>query len=113
MPSLKPVTKRNRVSNQSNDFNTPPELVQPIKEFWGGKIDLDPCSNKGSLVKADTEWTLPTNSLKQPWAIKQPRTTVFVNPPYAPYWLSEDGLICLSPKEYKAYMALPEGRLNS
>jgi hypothetical protein len=89
------------VSNQSNDFNTPPELVQPIKEFWGGKIDLDPCSNKGSLVGAETEWTLPCNSLGQPWAIKQPRTTVFVNPPYAPYWLSDLGG-CLSPAEYKA-----------
>ena len=27
------------MSNQSNDFNTPPELVTPIKDFWGGKID--------------------------------------------------------------------------
>jgi hypothetical protein len=90
------------VSNQSNDFNTPPELVEPIKSFWGGKIDLDPCSNKGSLVKAETEWMLPTNSLKQPWAIKVPkRTTVFVNPPYAPYWLSESGHV-LSPKQYNA-----------
>ena len=95
------------MSNQSNDFNTPPELIEPIKSFWGGKIDLDPCSNKNSLVKAEAEWMLPTNSLRQPWGIKAPKkTTVFVNPPYAPYWLSNDGLKCLTPKEYKGFVAV-------
>ena len=89
------------MSNQSNNFNTPPELIAPIKEFWGGKIDLDPCSNKTSLVKAETEWSLPTNGLFQPWGINYPKkTTVFINPPYGPYYISNNGIV-QSPSEHK------------
>jgi hypothetical protein len=55
------------MSNQNNSFNTPPELVQPIKEFWVGKIDLDPCSNEYSLVKAEKEIILPQDGLKEKW----------------------------------------------
>jgi hypothetical protein len=90
------------VSNQSNDFNTPPELVEPIKAFFGGIIDLDPCSNKTSLVKAEVELMLPTDSLKVDWLTYMGLTkTVFVNPPYAPYYLSDDGTQCLTAKQYK------------
>jgi len=44
---------------------------------------------------------LPTNSLMQNWC--KLGTTVFVNPPYAPYYLSEDGTLCLSASERKEY----------
>jgi hypothetical protein len=100
-------TKKNAMSNQSNDFNTPPNIVDLIKKFWG-EIDLDPCSNDGSMVKALCNMKLPFNSLSEhySWSVggrssPMGRTKVFVNPPYAPYYLSNDGLRVLSPKEYK------------
>jgi hypothetical protein len=83
------------MANQSNDFNTPPEILDIVHKFWD-HIDLDPCSNTNSLVNAIEEWNLPLNGLLLPW-----KGDVFVNPPFAPYYLSPDGETCLSPKEYK------------
>lgn len=60
------------------DWNTPPKYIVPITEFFNG-IELDPCSNKYSLVKSKYNFILPeTNGLSQDWNYK----TVFVNPPY-------------------------------
>jgi hypothetical protein len=90
------------MSNQSNDFNTPPEIIDPIKEFWGGVIHLDPCSNKYSKVDSLMYLELPVNSLEREWAIASgERTKIFVNPPYAPYWISDSGVVKTS-KQYKA-----------
>src|ERR1035437_1361292 len=97
------------MSDQSNDFCTPPELVAPIKEFFEGTIDLDPCSNKFSTVGAVTQWCLPTNSLKRRWKVTKGLTKAFVNPPYAPYYLSDDGATCLSPQQYKKFYHSPSG----
>lgn len=83
------------MANQSNDFNTPPELLEPIREFWGGTIDLDPCSNTNSMVHAKQAWSLPFNGLSAPWL-----GNTFINPPFAPYYLSSNGAQCLTPKEY-------------
>ena len=50
-----------------------------LKSFGGGNIELDPCSNEYSIVKALTEYRLPEHDgLKQTWNFK----TVYVNPPY-------------------------------
>jgi len=47
--------------------------------MWGGKIDLDPCSSKCSIVGAATEFLLPEkNGLHEEWDYP----TVYVNPPY-------------------------------
>lgn len=86
------------MSNQSNDFNTPPGILEPIYKFWPEGIDLDPCSNKTSMVKSKEAWGLPVNGLVMSWA---GRKRVFVNPPYAPYYLRDDGEDCISPKQYK------------
>lgn len=69
---------RKAVSDKK-DWNTPPKLIQPITEFFGGRIDLDPCSNETSLVNARTSFVLPNkNGLNEKWNEK----TIFVNPPY-------------------------------
>ena len=48
-------------------------------EFFGGHIDLDPCSNKYSIVHAKTEYRLPhRDGLHESWDFR----TVYVNPPY-------------------------------
>jgi hypothetical protein len=81
--------------NTSNkiDWNTPPKYIIPIKDFFGGNIDLDPCSNDFSLVEAKVNFKLPDkNGLLEKWIGE----TIFVNPPYGRYkgnslynWLSK------------------------
>lgn len=45
---------RKPISDNKN-WNTPIEYIDLIKKFWG-EIELDPCSNKNSLVRAKTEY---------------------------------------------------------
>jgi hypothetical protein len=53
--------------------------VNAVKEFFNGKISLDPCSNEYSIVNAEVEYILPQNDgLKESWNFK----TIYVNPPY-------------------------------
>ncbi len=61
------------------DWNTPPKYITPITKFFGGVIELDPCSNLNSLVSAKTNFIYPDkNGLVDKWDAN----TVFVNPPY-------------------------------
>lgn len=66
------------VNTQSQHWGTPPKYVRAVKAFFGGEIDLDPCSNEFSIVKANTEWRLPKDGLTQSWNYP----TIYVNPPY-------------------------------
>jgi hypothetical protein len=69
-----------RQSVTSNkDWCTPIKYVAAVKQLWGGKIDLDPCSSKYSIVGAATEFLLPgTDGLREEWNYP----TIYVNPPY-------------------------------
>ena len=66
-----------RVKTGSIHWNTPPKYTIPIKEFFKGRIDLDPCSNEGSIVQAKTE--LYEGGLEYNWGQHK---NIFVNPPY-------------------------------
>lgn len=67
------------VNSQNQSWGTPHKYVRAIKEFFGGKIALDPCSNEFSIVKAEEEFLLPfKDGLKEKWNYP----TVFINPPY-------------------------------
>ena len=67
------------VNSQSLDWGTPEKYIAAVKRFFGGKIDLDPCSNKYSIVQAEVEYRLPQqDGLKESWNFE----TIFVNPPY-------------------------------
>ena len=70
-----------RSSVSSNkDYNTPPKYLEVVREFIGGRISLDPCSNESSMVDADTEWYLPDHDgLRNEW---KDFGSIFVNPPY-------------------------------
>ena len=73
------MTAGRKVNTLSQSWCTPPKYVNAIKKFWDGTIDLDPCSNEYSIVKAVTEFKLPeTDGLKEEWDFK----TIYVNPPY-------------------------------
>lgn len=70
---------RSSSESVSQHWCTPPKYVDAIREFFGGEIALDPCSNEYSIVKAKVEYRLPdSDGLAKRWNA----ATVFVNPPY-------------------------------
>ncbi|MFN0048016.1 MAG: DNA N-6-adenine-methyltransferase [Cytophagales bacterium] len=69
---------RNIVTS-SQSWGTPQKYVSAVKEVFGGRIDLDPCSNRFSVVNAEVEFLLPENDgLKEKWNFPK----IYVNPPY-------------------------------
>ena len=70
---------RNNATSLSQHWCTPPKYVRAIRKFFAGRIELDPCSNKHSIVKAEVEYCLPkTDGLRESWNYG----TIFINPPY-------------------------------
>lgn len=68
-----------KVITDNKHWGTPPKYVEAVKAFFGGQIDLDPCSNEWSVVDAKVEYRLPEHDgLKASWNFKR----IFVNPPY-------------------------------
>lgn len=73
------MTAGRSVNSLSQSWGTPLKYVNAIKGFWGGRIELDPCSNEYSVVHADVEFMLPNrDGLLENWNYK----TIYVNPPY-------------------------------
>lgn len=67
------------INTLSLDWGTPEKYVAAVKRVLGGEIDLDPCSNKYSVVGAGVEYCLPKqDGLKESWNFPK----IFVNPPY-------------------------------
>jgi len=67
------------VYSQSKDWCTPPKYVKAVKDVFEGIIELDPCSNTNSIVKANKEFILPKkDGLSEEWNYK----TIYINPPY-------------------------------
>lgn len=68
------------LSSNFDAWNTPPEVVDPIKKMMG-PIGLDPCSNPTSIVGAIVEWVYARDgdSLVKPWG---GYGLVYVNHPY-------------------------------
>jgi len=67
------------VNTLSQSWGTPHKYVKAVKDFFDGFIDLDPCSNEYSIVRAKVEYLLPTHDgLKETWNYP----TIYVNPPY-------------------------------
>lgn len=73
------MTAGRKVISTTKDWCTPPEIVDSVREAFGGQISLDPCSNEYSVVKADKEYLLPDHDgLIESWDYP----TIYVNPPY-------------------------------
>ena len=87
------------VNSQSQSWGTPLKYVKAINRFFDDSISLDPCSNKYSIVGAETEFMLPQNDgLREDWN----HPTIYMNPPYGAdrergttikNWLSKCALI--------------------
>ncbi|MEC4806125.1 MAG: DNA N-6-adenine-methyltransferase [Jaaginema sp. PMC 1080.18] len=73
------MTAGRKINSQSQDWGTPPKYVEAVKNVFDGEIDLDPCSNDYSIVKAKVEYKLPQqDGLIASWSYPK----IFVNPPY-------------------------------
>jgi len=73
------MTAGRNINTKSQDWGTPEKYVKAVKEVFGGKINLDPCSSKYSIVNAEVEYMPPEHDgLKESWDFK----TIYVNPPY-------------------------------
>ncbi|MEK7794522.1 MAG: DNA N-6-adenine-methyltransferase [Candidatus Hydrogenedentota bacterium] len=73
------MTAGRTVNAVSHHWGTPLEYVVAVRQVFGGRISLDPCSNKYSVVDAAIEYHLPkTDGLSASWDYP----TIFVNPPY-------------------------------
>ena len=67
------------VNSLSQHWCTPEKYINAVKHMFNENIDLDPCSNKYSIVNAKIEYMLPNkNGLLESWNYK----TIYVNPPY-------------------------------
>lgn len=70
---------RTNTDTLSKDWGTPQKYIDAVRQVFDGKIHLDPCSNKWSLVHANVEWRLPNDDgLHNLWSFP----TIYVNPPY-------------------------------
>lgn len=70
---------RNNSEVASHHWGTPRKYVDAVRSVLGDRIELDPCSNKWSIVNAETQWSLPEqDGLRREWNF----STIFVNPPY-------------------------------
>jgi hypothetical protein len=73
------MTAGRKLNTLSQDWGTPEKYVLAARDVFGGHIDLDPCSNESSIVKARVEYRLPKrDGLKETWNFP----TIYVNPPY-------------------------------
>lgn len=60
----------------SDTWCTPRSIALPLEQFFGGAVDVDPCSNERSIIKAKKVYTW--GGLTRRWG----RTT-YENPPYS------------------------------
>lgn len=73
------MTAGRTLNTLSQEWGTPEKYVTAVRDFFGGTIQLDPCSNEYSIVKALMEYRLPDrDGLCETWNF----TTIYVNPPY-------------------------------
>ena len=73
------MTAGRTVNAENKDWCTPLKYVAATRKVFRGRISLDPCSNKWSIVAADTEYSLPSHDgLEESWDFP----TIYVNPPY-------------------------------
>lgn len=68
------------LSSDRQDWRTPEEIVELVRQVFGGSIACDPCGADGSVVGARYTFgpTSKTDGLELAWS-----SPAYVNPPYA------------------------------
>ncbi len=67
----------------SDTWCTPAKIATPLFEFFEGPVDVDPCSNANSIIKARKIYT--EGGLHLPWRLpgRKAKRTVYKNNPYS------------------------------
>ena len=68
----------------SDSWCSPPEIADPLEEFYEGPVDVDPCSNDRSVIRARVAYT--SGGLIRPWCLppnRNPKHTGYQNDPYS------------------------------
>lgn len=63
---------------------SPPEIADALEEFYEGPVDVDPCSNERSIIRARRALTM--GGLLVPWCLParmKPKHTGYQNDPYS------------------------------
>lgn len=78
LPMFQQITAAQTTPN--DEYYTPPEYLDAVREVFGSGIDLDPasCAFANQTVKAARFFTKDDNGLAQPW-----KGRVYNNPPYS------------------------------
>lgn len=56
--------------SNSDSWCSPPEIADPLEDFHGGPVDVDPCSNERSIIRARRAYV--TGGLVLPWCLPTP-----------------------------------------
>ncbi len=72
-----------RHTSETDDWQTPPLILDPTRELFDGRIGLDPCSSAkaNARVQAVRYFDLCDNGFMQPWGTVERPEDVFINPP--------------------------------
>lgn len=69
------------MTSKRTDWNTPQAIADLVEKFFEGPVDVDPCSNPNSLIKAKNSFSVETNTdglaPTNNWGY-----TFFLNPPF-------------------------------
>jgi hypothetical protein len=73
--------KPKKKTGKSDWWCSPPEIRDPLEQFFSGPVDVDPCSNDRSIIKAHEARTF--GGLVLPWWRNGTPGTVYQNDPYS------------------------------
>jgi site-specific DNA-methyltransferase (adenine-specific) len=77
-------------TDETQHWCTPDNVLECVRKI--AEIELDPCSNANSLVRARVSIELPNDGLAADWIAHSRGGLVYVNPPYGraiPRWTSK------------------------
>lgn len=66
-------------SSAKGDWQTPSHIAEAVRKFYGGTIDLDPCTTRDNPVGAKAFYTPDEDGLQSKWPSG---AKVYMNPPY-------------------------------
>ena len=89
-------------AHRGNAWLTPAWFVEEIRAAFGGRIDLDPCTEPTNPTGARRFFTAEDDGLRRAW-----KGRVFVNPPYSPSEPWIDKAIASAKAGARIYMLLP------
>ena len=95
-------------AHRGNAWLTPAWFVEEIRTAFGGRIDLDPCTEPSNPAAARKFYTAQDDGLKKVW-----KGRVWVNPPYSPSEPWIDKAIASANAGAQVYMLLPVFRANA